>query len=162
MEHAVRGGLILGALVAAWTLVMGFTGWYRHPTLAALFFVVVLVQIGVIVAVLRKTREGRTWGGQIRMGLITSAIGAVIIFLNSLLFTVVLFPTYFDDLRAGQREQLKNAGMSDADVETAVASTPQPTVIGQAVSGVVGTLATGLVVSAIAGAFLRSRAAADK
>lgn len=159
MGHAVRGGLILGALVAAWTLVMGVTGWYRHPTLAALFFVVVVVQIGVLIAVLRKTRD-RTWGGQIGIGMVASLVGAVIIFLNSLLFTTVLFPTYFDDLRAGQREHLKKSGMSDADIETAVAEAPKPTAIGQAVSGVVGTLATGLLVSAIAGAVLRSRPAA--
>ena len=41
MKTVVLPGVLLGALVAAWTFVMGFTGWYRHPTLQALFFLVI-------------------------------------------------------------------------------------------------------------------------
>lgn len=29
MPIAVQAGLLLGGLVAVWTFVMGFTGWYR-------------------------------------------------------------------------------------------------------------------------------------
>lgn len=28
----MKAGLALGAVTAAWTLVMGVTGWYKHPS----------------------------------------------------------------------------------------------------------------------------------
>jgi len=38
-----------------WTLVMGVTGWYKHPVLLNMFWVVVLIEIGVLVWGLRQT-----------------------------------------------------------------------------------------------------------
>lgn len=38
MRIAAAHGVVLGLLVAAWTLVMGVTGWYRDPVLQAAFF----------------------------------------------------------------------------------------------------------------------------
>ena len=51
----VKSGIWLGVLCVLWTLVMGVTGWYKHPVLLNMFWVVVLIEIGVLVWGLRQT-----------------------------------------------------------------------------------------------------------
>jgi len=159
MSTTVRGGVVLGVLVTLWTFVMGFTGWYKDPVLLNLFFLVILVQVGVLVWTLRRTAEaGATYGRQIANGLVVSLIGGAIIIAGSLLFTTVAFPDYFTDIQAAQAEILKARGMSEADIQTAVAaSAAMQTPVMNALSGFIGTIVTGLVVSAIAGYFIRRK-----
>jgi len=159
MSTTVRGGVVLGVLVTLWTFVMGFTGWYKDPVLLNLFFLVILVQVGVLVWTLRRTAEtGATYGRQVGNGLVVSLIGGAIIIAGSLLFTTVAFPNYFADIQAVQAEMLKARGMSEADIRTAVAaSAAMQTPLMNALSGFIGTLVTGLVVSAIAGYFIRRK-----
>ena len=33
----VKAGIWLGVLVSVWTLLMGVTGWYKHPVMLNLF-----------------------------------------------------------------------------------------------------------------------------
>lgn len=66
MSSTVRTGLSIGFAVVAWTFVMGFTGWYLHPTLLNLFFLVIPIQIVLLVVGLGSTRrrtatESRSW-----------------------------------------------------------------------------------------------------
>ncbi len=71
MPAILSAGLLIGVLCGAWTFVMGFTGWYKDPTMLNLFFVVILIEIGGLIWGLRKTAlEGRTYGGQIVAGTI--------------------------------------------------------------------------------------------
>ena len=41
MPITVRSGVILGLSVAAWSFIMGFTGWYKQPSLWILAWLVV-------------------------------------------------------------------------------------------------------------------------
>ncbi len=158
MSTTVRAGVLLGALVTVWTFVMGFTGWYKDPVMLNLFFLVILVQIGVLVWTLRATAAGATWGQQVMNGLVVSLVGGVIIIGGSLLFTTVAFPDYFAELQAAQAQMLKTQGLSEADIQAQVAaSAAMQTPVMNALSGFVGTVVTGLVVSAVAGIFLRKR-----
>jgi hypothetical protein len=137
---------------------MGFTGWYKDPVRLNLFFLVILLEIGIVIWALRKTAPGATWGGQIVNGLVLSLVASIIIFSGSLLFTTLVFPTYFSDIQAAQAEMLKAAGMSEADIRTQVAAAAaMQTPFINAISGVIGTVVTGVIVAAIAGAFLRKK-----
>jgi len=158
MSVPIRAGVLLGVLCVMWTFVMGFTGWYKDPVMLNLFFLVIPLEIGIVVWALRKTAAGATWGGQIVNGLVLSVVASVIIFAGSLLFTTVAFPNYFNDLQAAQTEMLKAAGMAEADIRTQVAaSAAMQTPFMNAISGVIGTVVTGVVVAAIAGAFWRKK-----
>ena len=80
------------------------------------------------------------------------------LFAGSLLFTTVAFPSYFSDLQGAHTEMLKSAGLSEGEIKTQVAAAAaMQTPFMNAISGVVGTVVTGAVVSAIAGAFLRKK-----
>ena len=61
--HRVRGlmnpipaaGLLIGVLCGMWTFVMGFTGWYKDPSKAAAFFVVIVIEVAGLIWGLRQT-----------------------------------------------------------------------------------------------------------
>ena len=45
MSATVKGGILIGTLCAGWTLIMGFTGWFKDPRLQYAFYVVILIQL---------------------------------------------------------------------------------------------------------------------
>ena len=158
MNVSIRAGILLGVLCAAWTFVMGFTGWYKDPVMVNVFFLVVPLEIGIVIWAVRKTAATSSWGGQIANGLVLSVVASVIIFAGSLLFTTVVFPGYFNDIRAAQAEMLKSSGMAEAQIQTTLAaSAAMQTPLMNALSGVIGTVVTGVMVAAIAGAFWRRK-----
>jgi hypothetical protein len=153
-------GLLMGVLCAAWMYVMGFTGWYKDPDRAVLFVVgAVAIEVAGLVWGLRKTAaEGRTYGGQIVAGTLMAVIAGVIIIGGSLVFTTVAFPDYFRELEAAQRQMLEAQGRSDAEIAEALAANDvSATPMAHAMSGFIGTLITGIVVSAIIAIFVRRR-----
>ena len=161
MNTITKAGIVLGILVEIWTYLMGFTGWYKDPSLMNLFWVVIAIQIAVLMWALKRTAaEGRGYGGQVGAGTLISLIGGVFVIVGSLVFTMVVFPNYFSDLAAIQEQMLRTAGRSDGEIRqvmslTAKTSTP----LIQACLGFLGTLVTGFVVSAIIGAFVKAKKA---
>ena len=158
MKPTARAGVVLGALVVAWMFLMGFTGWYKDPALSSLFFVVILIEIGVLVWGMRQTAAEKNYFGQVLAGLTIAAIGSVLIFAGSIVFTSVAFPAYFDEMRALQIEQLKAKGIPEDQVLAAVdMARPMQTPVVNALFGVVGTMVTGLVASLVIAAFVRKK-----
>jgi len=159
MNAILSTGLLIGVLCAVWTLVMGYTGLYKDPSLANLFFLVVPIEIGCLVWGLRKTaREGRTYGGQILAGTMMAVVAGVIIIGSSLLFTTVLFPHYSQEVEQMYRATLLRQGKSEAEIVAALqANAASLTPMAQAMSGFIGTLVTGIVSSAVIGYFVRKR-----
>ena len=158
MNQTLKTGLWIGALCVAWTFVMGFTGWYKDPALVNAFFLVILVEVALLVVGLRKTAATQGYGRQVLTGTLMAVVAAAIIFCGSLLFTTVAFPSYFQDVRAAQEEMLRAAGKTPAEIEAAVqAASAGQTPLANALAGVVGTVVTGLVASAVIAAFFRKR-----
>lgn len=164
MNPILSAGLLIGVLCGIWTFVMGFTGWYKDPTLLNAFYLVILFEIGGLIWGLRRTAaEGRTYGGQVVAGTLMAVVAGVIIIGSSLLFTTVAFPDYFRELEAANRQMLQAQGKSAAEIDaaveaTAVAATP----MGQAMAGFVGTLVTGILASAIIAIWVRSKHVATR
>jgi len=158
MGVAIRGGVVLGVLVTLWTYFMGITGWYRHPMLLFGFWLVVPVQIAVLVWSLGKTADRRGYLAQFGLGMAISALGGVIIFFSSLLFTTVAFPRYFQEMRALQEEVLRQAGTSAVESRRILELTARDaTPVGQALAALYGTLATGLLASIVIAALARRK-----
>ena len=158
MSSTVRTGLFIGVAVVAWTFVMGITGWYRHPTLLNLFWVVIPIQIVLLVLGLRSSAPENGYGKQVVSGTLASILAAILIFGGSILFTTVVFPSYFEELRTLQTSMLEKAGRSPAKIRTeveAMAATQTPFL--QALFGAIGTIVTGLVSSAVIAAFVRKK-----
>ncbi|MBS4028747.1 MAG: DUF4199 domain-containing protein [Ignavibacteriales bacterium] len=137
---------------------MGITGWYKDPVMLNLFFLVIPMEIGVLVWGLKQSANEKTYGGQVIAGTLASVIAGIILFFNSLLFTNVLFPNYFSDLETVQTSMMKSEGKTDAEISKAIEEAkPMNTSMMSAVMGFVGTVGTGLVASAVIGAFMRKK-----
>lgn len=160
MNTIVKAGVVLGVLVEIWTYIMGFTGWYKDPSLNSLFWVVIAIEIAVLMWALKRTAaEGRGYGGQVGAGTLVALIGGVFVIVGSIVFTTVVFPHYFQDIAALQEQRLHAAGRSDAEIQQIMAMTAKVSNPGmQAFFGFCGTLITGIIVSAILAVFFRARA----
>lgn len=159
MKQIVLPGVVLGALVVVWTFVMGITGWYRHPTLLHLFWLVIVIEIAVLVWGLRGTaRDGRGYGKQVLAGTAMAALSTPLIFGGSLLFTTVAFPRYFEELRQAQEQMLRAQGLpADQIAEALSEAAKTQTALGNALSGAVGTLFTGVLASAVIAVWVRGK-----
>ncbi|HLP30064.1 MAG TPA: DUF4199 domain-containing protein [Geothrix sp.] len=158
MPPTLRAGLILGLSVAAWTFVMGVTGWYRHPSLHRLFWLVIPLQIGLLVWALRGLAPVSGFGRQVWNGVSISVLASLIIFGASILFTTVVFPHYFQDLEALGRQMMARQGLSPEQIETAVRlQAPLQTPRASAMAGAIGTVVTGFLTSVVAAIWLRKK-----
>jgi hypothetical protein len=148
MNVTVKTGVLIGVLCAAWTYVMGFTGWFKDPTLQAAFFVVILIEVALLLWGLRQTAAANAYGRQVVTGTTMAAIAAAIIFVNSLVFAMVVFPNYFRDIEQAYRQILSAQGKSESEIAEAIAQqASMQTPFIQAMSGAVGTIVTGFVAS---------------
>jgi hypothetical protein len=158
MGAAVRGGVVLGLLVSLWTLFMLATGWYKDPLFLFAFWLVVPMQIAVLIWTLGRTSDRYGFATQLGLGLLVSAIGGTVIFFSSILFTGVAFPHYFREMHALQERILRGSGKSEAEVQRMLAVMSQDaTPLGQAVSGLAGTMVTGLLASLGVAAYAHRR-----
>ena len=161
MNTIVKAGVLLGVLCCVWTLVMGFSGWYKDSGMTNLFFLVIVIQIAVLIWALRQTAaQGRGYGGQVVAGTLISGIGGLVIVAGSMLVTTVVFPSWLSDVRAMQEQALRAKGMSDADVRQMLDMAAKGmTPIGQAIAGFIGTMVTGVCASLLIAVFVRARPA---
>ena len=156
---AVRTGLVLGILVVLWTFVMGFTGWYRHPSLLFLMWLAIPLQIGVLVLMLRRTASTLGFLRQVQNGVGASVIASAIIFVGSLLFTLVMFPSYFAEMEALGRLRMAQQGFTAEQIEAVMkAGGPMQTTLGRAFAWALGTWITGLFTSLVAAVLYHKRA----
>ena len=155
MHPILAGGLLIGLLCGAWTFVMGATGWYKDPSKANVFFFVIVIEIAGLLWTLRKTAShGRTYSGQVVAGTLTSIVAAVVIFLSSLSFTRLAYPTFFQDVEPMRREVLQGMGASAAEIDAVIKGM---TPLSEAMSGAMYTVMTGIVASAIIAIWIRAR-----
>jgi hypothetical protein len=159
MNPILSAGLLIGVSCGAWTFVMGATGWYKDPVMYKMFFVVIAIEIAGLIWGLRRTAaEGRGYGSQVVAGTMMATVAGVVIICSSLLFTTVVYTNYFAELEAMQVSLLQEQGVSEEEIARQVAeSRAANTPMGQAVQGFMGTLITGIVVSAVIAIRIRSQ-----
>jgi len=137
MDPILKAGGLIGVSCAVWMFVCGFTGWYKDPSLASLFFLVILIEVAGLVWGLRQNAlPGKRYRDQIVAGTLMAIIAGVIIVCASLVFTMVVFPDAMDAARA---------------------SDPSATPMSQAMAGFLGTLITGILASAVIAIWVRAR-----
>lgn len=159
MGVILKYGIVLGILVELWTAIVIGMGWHKDPALLLLFFVVIPIEITVLVMALKGTAAaGATYGKQVLTGFGIALVGGVLVALGSIVLTTVVFPNYFAEIRAAGEAMLQKAGLPAEQIEAQLkANEGMYNPWQNALSGFLGASITGLVVSAIAGAFLRKR-----
>ena len=154
MKSTIRIGLTIGVLCALWQLVMAATGWIVNPRLWNLFYIVILVEVGVLAWGLKKTAADHSYAGQFLLGTGASVIAATFLFLFSMVLMSYLYPGLMSQMKILQADSLKQAGQSEAQIAAAVSlQTP----LYQAAMGFVGTVVTGILATLLIGAFARRK-----
>jgi hypothetical protein len=162
MKSAIQAGVILGLLVLVWTLVHGFTGWYKDPGMSWTFWMVIPFQVILLVWMLKNTRkQGFGYGQQVLAGLVMSLVAAAIIFAGSYLITTAVFPTYYADVRAMTEQAMTAKGWTPEQIAAAMDKEKgMLTPMGSAAAGFIGTTITGLLAALIASAIIRNKSTA--
>ena len=158
MKTIIKAGVAIAILCGLWEMLMGVTGWYKDPSLMNVFYVVILIQIAVLVWGLRKTAADRGYAGQLGAGTLMSLVAGILIIGISLLFTTVLYPHYFEEIRIVTESTLRSKGLSDAEVMAQLrAAEVMMTPMMNAFAGFLGTMFTGVIASAIIAIFVRKK-----
>jgi len=158
MKGPVRWGVILGGAVAVLNLMFGLVGWHRIYEMSFVFLAIaILINATTVVLCLRERASSDGWLAQVKNGVVVGSVGSVVIFVTSWLVTTVVFPDYFTAMADGYRGVYVNMGLSGDEVADLVAATAATSPVRSAFDGVVGTMATSLVVAAIAGGWLRKK-----
>jgi hypothetical protein len=159
MKSAVQAGVILGVLVLVWTLIHGFTGWYKDPGMSWTFWMVIPFQVILLVWMLKNTKkQGFGYGQQVVAGLVMSLVAAAIIFAGSWVITTAVFPTYYDDMRAMAQQAMTAKGLTPEQIAAAMDKEKgMMTPMGSSIAGFIGTTITGLLAALIAAALIRTR-----
>ena len=162
MQPTVKAGIVLGVAAEIWAMLTIAMGLHQNPMTMMLFYLVILIQAGVLVWGLRMTRsQNKTYGGQVTSGLIISGIGAAVVFVGSLIITNVIFPNYLMEMQDGMRSFLENSGMPADQIQMQMDDmTKSNTPIMSAIYGAIGTVVTGLILSLIIAAFVKAAPAA--
>ena len=160
MNMIIRGGVLLGVLVTAYSWLFAFTGMHKRPGADITFIIVVtIIEIAVLVWALKKTAaQGRTWMGQVSAGTMLAFVGGSLIFATSYMLVTQLYPNYFAEANVATEAAYRAGGMNDAAVQAAMAKlAAAQTPVANSVSGFVGTVLTGLILSAILGIWIRHK-----
>jgi hypothetical protein len=161
MKTIITYGVLIAVLCGIWELVMGVTGWYRDPALMNIFYAVIVIQIVLMFKGLSITAAERTYGGQVIAGVLMSFVAGLLIILISLLFTSVMYPHYFEEVRSAIAEGMRRRGMGEAEINaeiSAMSAVQSP--IANAMAGFFGTVATGFAASLVIAVFRRKKPAA--
>lgn len=158
MSTAIKSGILLGLLVEIWTAVVILAGWHKDPAMMLVFFLVIPLQITIVILALRRTAGESGYGRQVMNGLVLSIVAAVIIVLGSYVITTSVFPNYFDEIKTAGAEILAKAGRTPEQIaEEMRKNESMYDPMGNAMTGGIATVVTGLLVSLVAAFFIRKR-----
>jgi hypothetical protein len=158
MPPTLRYGLLLGFTVAAWTFVMGFTGWYLQPEHQYRLLLVIPLQLGVLGWALHRLAPAAGYGRQVWNGVSISVLGSMVIYAASVFLTTTAFPHYFQDMEALARRTMVRQGLTPPQIEAKVREqAPLQTPRANALAAAIGTVVLGFAASAALAAGFRKR-----
>ena len=161
MKSVLPPGILIGVMCSLWMFVMGVTGWYKDPSHAGPFFVILGIEVAGLIWGLRQTAgQGRTYSGQVVAGALMSMIAALIIVGGSLIFTNLAFPEYVEEIAAVNRRVLQQQGKPESEIAAEIAAwSDAQTPARQAFNGFAGTFTTGVLITAVVAVWVRARGA---
>ena len=160
MKSVIKAAVTLAVLAAVLSVIVALVGLHRtEPMLAQAAFIlpVIILNTGCIVWGLKGTAATNGYVRQVGNGIMIGVIAGVLIFGFSLLMLTVLMPGYLDEMKQATIEWLQTADIAEEMRDKQIATVEGTTATTQSMAGLVGTVATRLVVAVIAAIFLRRK-----
>lgn len=156
---AILPALLLAGLTGMWSVIFVLAKWHQTSETQAAFFFVILIQLGVMLWGLIKSNDGeKTFVEQFLVGLVISLLASVLIFCISMVLNMYAFPNYFTEVKVAMENSLKAQNLKPEEIAAAMkAAEPSFTPIAAAMGGMIGTIFTGVVFSAIISAFFSKK-----
>ena len=159
MNAVLKGSVALAVAVALVSILIAVTGLHTNPMVSGLVSIVVFVlfTVAAVLWVLKQTAADNGYGRQLLNGLLLGVVSGVLIFVFSWLILTVLFPDYLGESQDAMVFMLENSGLPEAQLNAQIAKVEAATPTSNAFSGMIGTIITSLVVSAIVAIFFRKK-----
>ena len=159
MSAVIKAGIALAVLVEIFSVVLILAGLHESaPMVAGIVFILVAIvlNVGCVFWGLKQTADNG-YGKQLLNGLLIGLVAGVLIFAFSMLNLSVLFPDYLDQSKTATIEWLESMNIPQPQLEAQVAQIEGQSAMRQAVSGLIGTVITSLIVGAIISIFVRKK-----
>ena len=161
MQAAVKWGVILALAVTGINTVWVLAGLHTSPLSAFGYLgVVIVLDIVAVVLALKASASENSYLNQLLGGLVVGMVGGVGIFLTSFLMLSFVFPDMIPEQIAGFTAYYESLPLDDAQKQALIEPLKDVTPLNSSFQGAIGTLATSLIVGAIAAIFLRRKSAA--
>lgn len=159
MNAVVKGGVVLAVLVSLVSILLIATGLHENPLVGGLGSIAayVVIDVAVVWWTLRQRAVVDAYGRQVLNGLLVGLLGAVLIFVLSMVITTVLFPQAMDEMKASQLEWMESMEMPEEALDAQIAKIEAATPMAAALQGAVFTVITSVIAAAIIGIFVRRK-----
>ncbi len=162
-KSAMIYGLYLGIAVVLYSVILYVAGQTQNKTLAFLSYIIFVA--GIVMA--QITYRNRELGGAISYGQAVGIGAAVMLFAGiiSALYTIIIFsidPGLIDQIKILQEEALLKQGMSEEQIEATMAISSKMMSPGiMAISGTIGSVIIGTIISLITAIFVKKQPSED-
>ena len=159
MNAVIKASLALVVSVAVLSLLLAFSGLHESsPMLAQLAFLLpaILLNAGCVFWGLKMTAAENTYGKQLLNGALIGIIAGVLIFAFSYLMLTVLMPDHLEQTKQATVSWLESQPqIPQTTLDAQIAKIETTTPASQALSGLIGTFFTSVIVGAIIAIFIR-------
>ena len=156
MNNNISAGVVLGVLLTIWTAIVIMAGWHTDPQKLGLYVGVIPIQIIVLGMALRTHLATAGFARQLWNGIAVSAMGAIVVFAGTYLITTIAFPQYFPQIRAAAESTLSQMGRTPTEIaEELRQNRAMYDPVANALTGAVGIVICGVIVSPILALFMR-------
>jgi hypothetical protein len=159
MHAAIKAGVGLAVVVEILTVIFAATGLHQAGLVPGLILMVLFIAltIGCVFWVLNQTAREAGYGKQLLNAAIVGVVAGVLILIFSVLNLTVFFPDYLDENNAAMIEAFEDMKMPEQMLEARIATLESRTAMGESIKGMIGTLATSVIIGAIIAIFKRKK-----
>lgn len=163
MKTEIKFGIILGLGICAYTLIAHFLGFYTNNIQAGKYGDIIIIILPIVVLFLAIREKRRIQGfltllGGIKTGLLTMLISYPISAAFLWIYHHYINPNWFENILAYEQKVLENSGLSSAEIAERVnALRAGNSDYAQIVSGLIGAVVLGLILSFIFSLIMRKK-----
>lgn len=154
---ALKYGLVGALIGVVYSLILMVTNLNTNPWLSSLSYVILIGTIVVAMQQYKKNNYGyMSYGQGLGIGTLVAAMFGILNSIFVYIYSTFVDPNFMENVMEQQRIELENRGMSDEQIDQALAMSEQFTSPGlMVVWGILGFIISGFIISLIISAIMK-------